>query len=325
MEVKANRSKIADLLNKRFNRREFFRLNIAGALYLSFSTSNHGLFLPDKGFAADIPPDISVVKGAASAATRASVEMLGGMSNFVSPGNSVLIKPNMSFARDPSKATTTHPDVVKELAIMCKEAGASRVLILDHMLDTEANCLDQTGILDSCKDISDTVISGADNPDLYVETVIPGSVAMSKTDLLKEAIKADVLIAAPVAKSHSSTGVSLSMKGMMGLIYDRRSMHRGDLDSMIVDMCTVLKADLTVIDGSRVLSTKGPRGPGEVLIENTIIASRDMVAADSYAVSAFRWAGRSYKPAQVAHIRKANERGIGRMDIENLNVEVVEL
>jgi len=222
-------------------------------------------------------------------------------------------------------ATTTHPDVVKELTLMCKEAGASTVLILDHMLDTEENCLNQTGILEACKEIPGAIISGAGNPDLYQETAIQDSLTMSKTDLLKEALKADVLIAAPVAKSHSSTGVSLSMKGMMGLVYDRRSFHTGDLDSCIADMCTVLKSDLTVIDGSRVLSTKGPRGPGLVLNENTIIASKDMVAADSYAVSSFQWAGRSYKPAQVAHIRKGHERGLGRMDIENLNVETIEL
>ena len=46
-----------------------------------------------------------------------------------------------------------------------------------------------------------------------------------QTDTAKEVLKCDVLIAAPVAKSHSSTGVSLSMKGMMGLIYNRRVMH----------------------------------------------------------------------------------------------------
>jgi uncharacterized protein (DUF362 family) len=145
---------------------------------------------------------------------------------------------------------------------------------------------------------------------------------MVKNDIMREVLKSDVLIAAPVAKSHSSTGVSLSMKGMMGLVYNRRDMHGPyDLSTSIVDLSTVLKADLVVIDATRVLTTNGPRGPGKVLSAKTVIASRDMVAADAYAVSHFEWYGRRYKASQVAHIREAHERGLGRMDVENLRVK----
>lgn len=83
------------------------------------------------------------------------------------------------------------------------------------------------------------------------------------------------------------------------------------------------KADLTVIDGSRVLSTNGPNGPGKVLKENTIIASRDMVAADACAVESFTWYGRKYHPRQVKHIREAHRRKLGRMDIENLFIKTI--
>jgi uncharacterized protein (DUF362 family) len=94
------------------------------------------------------------------------------------------------------------------------------------------------------------------------------------------------------------------------------------LSTSIVDMCKdVLKADLTVIDASRVLSTNGPGGPGNVLVENTIIVSRDMVAADSYAISAFEWYGKKYEPKQVEHIRLASERGLGRMDLEKMTIK----
>jgi uncharacterized protein (DUF362 family) len=143
---------------------------------------------------------------------------------------------------------------------------------------------------------------------------------------MKEVLKSDVLIAAPVAKSHSSTGVSLSMKGMMGLVYNRRVMHwRYDLHTSIVDLCSLLKPHLVLIDGTRVLSTNGPSGPGKVLHENTVIASKDMVAADAFAVSRFLWYGKQYKPGQVPHIREAHERGLGRMDVEKLNIRTIAL
>jgi len=74
-----------------------------------------------------------------------------------------------------------------------------------------------------------------------------------------------------------------------------------------------------------VLSTGGPRGPGTVLNEQTVIASPDMVAADAYTVSAFPWYGRWFAPRQVGHIRLAAERGLGRLDVENLKVEKLAL
>jgi uncharacterized protein (DUF362 family) len=160
----------------------------------------------------------------------------------------------------------------------------------------------------------------------YKTTDIPGGKSMTSTDIMKEVLRSDVLIAAPVAKSHSATGVSLSLKGMMGLNYDRSVMHRKyDLHTSIVDLCTILKADLTVIDGTRILSTNGPGGPGKVLKKDTIIASKDMVAADAYAVATFEWYGKKFKPRQVRHIREAHERGLGRMDVENLYVKAIDL
>jgi uncharacterized protein (DUF362 family) len=149
---------------------------------------------------------------------------------------------------------------------------------------------------------------------------ISGGKSLKTTDVMREVLNSDVLIAAPQAKSHSGAGVSLSMKGMMGLISNRRVMHRLDLHEAIADLASLLTPHLVVIDASRVLSTGGPGGPGKVLTPKTIIASADMVAADAYTVSAFKWYGSSYSPDQVKHIRLAHQRGLGRMDIENIKI-----
>ncbi|MBT6500213.1 MAG: DUF362 domain-containing protein [Deltaproteobacteria bacterium] len=302
------------------DRRDFLKTQAKGALLLSVGAS--GLFLPEPGIAAT-EPDIAKVKGAPAAATRAAVELLGGIQKFVKPGDRVVIKPNMSFNRSPEQASNTHPEVVRELAVMCKEAQAAKVFILDHTLASPKMCLLRSGIEEACKSVDPNMVYTINESNLYQDVPIPRAVNLNQTQLIKEVLKADVLIAAPVAKSHSATGVSLSMKGMMGLIWDRWIMHRQGLDETIVDLCTVLKADLTVIDGSRVLSTNGPHGPGKVLRENTIIASRDMVAADACAVESFTWYGRKYKAKQVGHIREAHRRKFGRMDIDNLTIKTV--
>jgi len=305
------------------NRREFLKFHATSFLWML--AGGAGVLLPKKMMAGQVP-DLAVAKGSPAAATRAVVELLGGMKQFVKPGNRVVIKPNMSFPSPPERASNTHPEVVRALAAMCQEAGAERILVLDHTLAPEELCMENSGIREACKPISEKMVYTPSDVSLYKTTDIPDGKTMKSTDIMKEVLKSDVLIAAPVAKSHSSAGVSLSMKGMMGLIYNRRVMHwRFDLHTSIVDLCTVLKADLTVIDGTRVLSTNGPRGPGKVLKKNTVIASKDMVAADAYAVSAFEWYGKRFKPGQVRHIREAHDRGLGRMDVENLEVKAIEL
>lgn len=306
------------------NRREFLKQNARSALILTAGV--FGLTIPGiNGLLAAGIPDIGVVKGPRKSATRAAVELIGGIKSVVKPGDRVLIKPNMSFASSPRQATNTSPEVIREVVAMCKEAGAGKIMVLDHTLGPAEACISRSGIRDAVNGIESNLVHSVNADNLYKEMIIPNAKVTKRMQFLKEALRCDTLIAVPTAKSHSSTGVSLSMKGMMGLIWDRGSMHWQNLNVGIVDICTILKADLTVIDGSRVLSTNGPRGPGKVLTENTIIASRDMVAADAYAVSAFVWYGKKFKPRQVGHILEAHQRGFGRMDLENLNIKRISL
>ena len=85
-------------------------------------------------------------------------------------------------------------------------------------------------------------------------------------------------------------------------------------------MVSVLKPDLVVVDGTSILSSGGPGGPGKVIPTNLVIASADMVAADAQMVALGTWYGRTFRPNQVSHLRAAAERGLGRLDIESLKV-----
>ncbi len=266
-------------------------------------------------------PHLGLGKGDPGPATRAAVELMGGMEAFVRKGDNVLIKPNMSFSAGPEAGVTTHPDVVEALARMCLQNGASRVYVMDHTLRDPAACREETGIGRLERELPQgVVVQTPSSSHRFQSADIPQGKQLASSDFLKEALAADVLIAAPVAKHHGSTGVSLSMKGMMGLILDRGSLHwKYDLNTAIVDLSTKLRADLTVVDATRALTSEGPSGPGEVARPDTVIASRDMVAADAKAVTMVRWYGRSVPPEKVGHIREAHERGFGRMDVENLS------
>jgi uncharacterized protein (DUF362 family) len=194
---------------------------------------------------------------------------------------------------------------------------------LDNPTQRAERCIKTTK--DALGIFNQDIVHALVNQNFYKPVSIPEGKYFKETDVMQDVLKADVLIAAPVAKSHTMTGVSLSMKGMMGLIYNRQTMHADyDLDPAIIDLCSLLKPDLVVVDLIRVLSTNGPWGPGKVIRMDTVIASNDMVAADAKTVHMCEWYGQRFEPRQVDHIRIAHERGLGRMDVENLHVKHIE-
>src|SRR5210317_1606698 len=78
-----------------------------------------------KAWAAEVTsfcPDLAVVKGDPEKAVFKALDLLGGMKRFVKTGQSVVVKPNMSFAKTPDQATNTNPVVVAAVARACMEA-----------------------------------------------------------------------------------------------------------------------------------------------------------------------------------------------------------
>ena len=307
------------------DRREFLKRGIA--VTATVFAGGHFTLMDPRESHAQAFPDLVVANGTDPAAmTRAAVDALGGMGRFVKPGNKVVLKPNMSFASGPASAATTHPAVVGEVARMCIQAGASKVSVLDNVLHTPEECLSLSQIPATCAAIPQTTVNAVKSKRLYRQVDVPAGRQVKSMEAVAEALDADVLIAVPVGKTHASSGVSLSMKGMMGLISDRNSFHgRYDLHEAIADMVTVLKPHLVVIDGTRILSTGGPGGPGKIIPLNVVIASPDMVAADAQMIALGTWYNRKFEPGQVKHVRLAAERGLGRMDLNNLNVRNIKI
>jgi len=265
--------------------------------------------------------DLAVISGEPIAATRKALEALGGISRFVKKGQRVVLKPNMSFSRTPEFATTTHPLVVATVAQACIEAGAQQVLVLDHTLQRAELCLERTGIRDACKNIPGVHVLALQERKFFREIKIPQGKVLERVEVIKEVLDNSVLINIPIAKSHSATGVSIGMKGLMGLIWDRESFHsQYNINQAIADLATVIKPQLTILDATRVLTSGGPGGPGEVKKPNLIVAGFDPVAVDSYGVSVAPWYGQNFKGRQVEHLLVSHQRGLGKIDVEQLKI-----
>jgi len=299
--------------HREMTRRKFLKTAVAGmALGLAGSPSSS---LAKEEY------DLVVISGEPVAATRKALEALGGISHFVKKGQRVVLKPNMSFSRTPEFATTTHPLVVATVAQACMEAGASQVLVLDHTLHRAELCLERTGIRDACKSISGVHVLTLQERKFFREVKIPQGKVLERVEVMKEVLDSQVLINIPVAKSHSATGVSLGMKGLMGLIWDRKSFHsQYNINQAIADLGTVIKPQLTILDATRALASGGPGGPGEVKKPNLIIAGIDPVAVDSYGVSVVPWFGQNFKGRQVEHLIISHQRGLGKIDIDQLKI-----
>lgn len=265
--------------------------------------------------------DLVVIAGEPVAATKKALEAIGGISRFVKKGQRVLLKPNMSFTRTPEFGATTHPSVVATVAQACIEAGAQQVLILDHTLHRAELCLERTGIREACKNIPGAHVLALQERKFFQEIKIPQGKVLDRVEVMKELLDNPVLINIPVAKSHSATGVSLGIKGLMGLIWDRESFHsRYNMNQALADLATVIKPQLTILDATRALTSGGPGGPGEVKKPNLVIAGTDPVAVDSYGVSLVPWYGQNFKGRQVEHLLAAHQRGLGKIDIDQLKI-----
>ena len=268
------------------------------------------------------PVDLAAVTGDPAKAVGRAIDLLGGMRKFVKKGQRVVIKPNMSFAKTPAEATNTSPKVVAAVARACMEAGAKNVLVVDHTLQKAELCLERSGIREACKPVKGTHVLALNDERFYQTVSVPRGKSIAQLKIMKEVMRCDVLINLPTAKSHSATGVSLGMKGLMGVIWDRGSFHsKADLNQAIADLSTVVKPALTIIDASRALINGGPSGPGKVEMVNTIIAGVDPVAVDTYGVGIARWYDKKFEAINVKHIMAASQMGLGNNNLGQLRIK----
>jgi len=272
---------------------------------------------------ASAPPAIAAIRGDPAAATRRAVELLGGMGRFVRQGQRVVVKPNIGWDRTPEQAANTHPEVVTALVRLCLEAGAADVAVLDRSCNDPRLCFRHSGIEEAIAALGERHVRLV-HPDerRYVRVEIPGGRALTAWEYYEEAVRADVFINAPIAKHHGLTRLTLSLKNVMGVLGGNRGRIHNGFDDKIVDLNLGLRSHLVVLDATRVLLDHGPQGGRleDVAHPGTVVAGTDPVAVDAYATRFF-----GIGPADVTHVVRAAERGLGTADLARLEVREEEL
>ncbi|MDD4755738.1 MAG: DUF362 domain-containing protein [Prolixibacteraceae bacterium] len=250
-----------------------------------------------------------------------AMEALGGMGKFVKSGQKVVVKPNIGWDAPPERAANTNPQLIARIVKSCFEAGASQVVVFDHTCDQWNRCYSNSKIEESARNAGARVVQG-DDESFYNEVSVPDGKSLKKTKVHKEVLNADVLINVPILKNHNSTTVSLAMKNLMGVVWDRRYYHSNDLSQCIADFITYRKPDLNIIDGYRMLTRNGPRGVSTADVSDlkARIAGRDIGAVDAAATLMF-----GSDPKDINHIRIANEMGLGTMDLNKLSINRIKM
>ncbi|MCX7857580.1 MAG: DUF362 domain-containing protein [Deltaproteobacteria bacterium] len=260
-------------------------------------------------------PDLVVVTGHPPATlVESAVSALGGMKRFVSRGDIVVVKPNIGWDRPPEMAANTNPEVVGEVVRLCYEAGAKLVKVLDRSVNDPRRCYVQSGIEKAASFNGAKVIYPDDRKFKKVE--IKGEVLKS-WEIWTEVLEADKIINVPIAKHHSLARLTMSIKNLMGVMGGFRGLIHQRLDDSLADLAAFLRPTLTVLDAVRVLVRGGPQGGDikDVVQKDTIIVGTDQVSVDAYGATLF-----GIRPQDIGHIKRAAERGIGRLDLDKIKV-----
>ncbi len=271
--------------------------------------------------AAGVPDLVAVKNGDPEVLFDRGIEALGGMGRFVKKGQTVVVKPNIGWNVGPERAANTNPRLVRRIIEHCLQAGAKQVYVFDHTCDAWRDSYRTSGIEQAVKEAGGKIAPG--NSEGYFQTV-----ALAKGQRLREVkeheliLQSDVFINVPVLKSHGGARLTVAMKNLMGIVWDRGEWHANDLHQCIADFASYRKPDLNVVDAYNVMMRHGPRGvsAADVVNMQSQLLSTDLVTADAAAAKLF-----GLEPDAVGYIRLASEMGVGRGDLENLAIRRIVL
>jgi uncharacterized protein (DUF362 family) len=251
----------------------------------------------------------------------AGIAALGGMKNFVKVGQTVVVKPNIGWDAPPERAANTNPDLVGRIIEHCLEAGAKRVMVFDNPCDEWTRCYKNSGIEKAVIGAGGQTVTGKDETQ-YRAVTIPKGVVLKNAKVHKLIIESDVFINVPVLKNHGGAVMTIAMKNLMGVVWDRKFYHRNDLQQCIADFVTYRRPDLNVVDGFRVMKRNGPKGVSvnDVVEMKYQILSKDIVATDTAATKIF-----GIETKEVGHITLAEKLGMGTTNLDSLNIKKITL
>ncbi|MBU0637995.1 MAG: DUF362 domain-containing protein [Planctomycetes bacterium] len=250
-------------------------------------------------------------------AMRRCLEPLGGMKAFVRPGQKVLLKPNLLGGFEPDRAVTTHPDVVRAVAILVSEVGGAVSIGDSPGVGALAKVLKRTGVATVIEQLGAAVAD-------FEHTATcedPSNRVARRIELAKAVADADVIITLPKLKTHVQMGFTGAIKNQYGLIvgaakarYHFRLQDREWLAGLIVEINRLAKPALAIMDAVIGMEGEGPSS-GDPRDIGLLLAGANLAAVDCVACHVV-----GIDPESLPLMRAAKRYGFGTTDLAQIRV-----
>jgi uncharacterized protein (DUF362 family)/ferredoxin len=250
------------------------------------------------------------------AAVMGLLEPFGGLGTFVSPGERVLLKPNLLSAKNPEQAVTTHPMLVRVVSELVREAGG-RVLIGDSPgIGGFQRVADKSGIARAAAD------SGAELVEFAATVDVQGNGTFRCITVAKAYWEADKIINLPKLKTHEMMTMTCAVKNLFGAVVgaEKAGWHlkagasREQFARLLLEIYLLKKPVLNIVDAIVAMEGNGP-GSGDPIHVGALIAGVNSLAVD---VVAARLAG---IPSDLLYVeREARTMGLAGVTWDEIDL-----
>jgi uncharacterized protein (DUF362 family) len=248
-------------------------------------------------------------------AVQKALDLIGGIKEIIKPGHLVFINP--SWVAPPVELEAgciTIPEVSRTIADIVKNLGARPVIAESSAVGVDTEKVIQSSGYRELREMGYEVVNLKETP--WVKLPTQNGKVFETLPCWELVQKADVVISVPKLKTHDQTEMTCAIKKLKGLLTDqgKRGMHQEGLFEGVVDLMTVVKPQLAVVDAIVCQEGLGPIF-GKPVEMNLIIAGKDLVAVDS---TCARLIG--YEPSEILLTVNAAARGLGVMDPDHIEI-----
>jgi uncharacterized protein (DUF362 family)/Pyruvate/2-oxoacid:ferredoxin oxidoreductase delta subunit len=214
---------------------------------------------------------------------RSSIDLIGGIRNFVKKGDRVLLKPNLLYGKAPEKAVTTHPSVVRGMIQIIREAGGIPSLGDSPSVGSLMRTAEKSGIRKVAEEMNCPLVE-FDKPMLPPKG---DGKFFKQLEIDRAILEADAVINLPKWKTHGQMLLTLGVKNLFGCVPGSRKqlwhLRAGEnhkvFAQILIDLYKTIKPSLTVLDGILGMEGNGPNS-GHPISLGLILASEDSLSLD---------------------------------------------
>jgi len=264
-------------------------------------------------------PVVVIVKGDDPKEMMArAFELMGGLDAIVGDAKTIVMKPNLTgMMGGEYKGVSTSGEVMEALVIELQKSSQAKLTIAEGPGGGNINWILRSTNMDKVVneygvDVVDT--NRPESPRVRVD--LPNGLAYKHYDYPQVALEADIFIDVPVMKTHQLSGITVGFKNLFGYFPGgfRRGMYHDRYSDALIDMVSIRKPDLVVVDAIRGMEGRGPLW-GSIVEHNLIIVGTDIVAVDTVCGAIM---GQPIE--QIPYTNKAASLGMGVADLKNIEV-----